>query len=264
MPLPLFAIAAGVTALANGAKAISGASQTAKGKKLQKSLVRPEYQIEEEYYNNQSMAQSLAGQGMTSESKDLFSKQSERGLSYGMDTALQTGGGLNSIAELYDAYNQSNLKMAAEDSQLRISNIKNLMEQNTALAAQKTNKWAIDKYEPYKDKAKAAAEAIAAGNATMWNGISGVAGAASTFAQGQAYKERTDAMSGLAGGSPQLAAAAPSQAEFGLQGLINQNQQQSSSAVMQSFMQGLPASQPDPMAAFLENLQRGRIFNPKI
>lgn len=260
MPLPLLAIAAGATFLANGAKAISGASGAAQGRKLQKSLVRPEYKIEEEYFNNQRLGQQLAGQGMTAQSKGYFAQQAERGLSYGMDTALRGGGGLNSISELYDSYNQANLKMAAEDSQLRIGNIKALMEQNTALAAQKTNKWAIDKYEPYKDKARAAAEAIAAGNATMWSGISGMTGAVSSYAQSKAYQDGSGTGSGV-GAGPQLAAAAPSS---GLQELIAQGQQHSSQAVMQGFVQGQPAVDQDPMAAFLEKVQRGRIFNSKI
>lgn len=207
MPLPLLAIAAGASILTNGAKTIKGAMDASAGKKLQESLIRPKYSIQDEYYNNVGIAENLAQSGLTQESKDFYSDRAEQGLTYGVDATLRGGGGVNSIASLYNTFNEDNARIAAEDSQLKISNIKSLMEQNSALAGQKTYKWAIDEYEPYKDNSKAAASAIASGNASMWNGLSGMTAALSSYAQGKTYSGAIGDTGSAPSGSPGVPAA---------------------------------------------------------
>lgn len=188
MPLPFLAIAAGAQILGSGYKTIKGFSDLAKANKAGENLVRPKYNIEDEYYNNVGLAENMAQSGLTQESKDYYGELATRGLGSSADAILRAGGNANSLQSVYDTYLQGNERIAAEDSQLQNNNIKYLIDQNGVLAGQKTQQWALNEYEPYKDQAKAIAEAKAAAQGRIDSGISGITGAASTFATSQAYK----------------------------------------------------------------------------
>lgn len=174
MALPLLA-GLGVSLLSNGIKAISGWNQLKDAREIAKNAVRPQYNIEDEYYDNVDIAGNLAQSGLTQESKDFYSTQADRGLSSSLDALMATGGGINSVSKAYDTYLQGNNRIASEDADRRIANIKNLMDQKSILAGQKTQQWAINEYEPYKDKMRAATQGAESGRQNIFNGISGVA-----------------------------------------------------------------------------------------
>lgn len=164
------------------AKVISGIGQASKGRKLLASAKRPEYKIQDEYYDNRNLAARSAQTGYAQGSKDFFVDQADRGLTSGIDAVLQGGGTVNNISRLYDNYNQANRRFAAEDTQLRDAKLKSFLDANTALAGQETQKWAIDKYEPYKDTVRQANQMINGGTQNAWNGASTVASTASAAA----------------------------------------------------------------------------------
>ncbi len=172
MAIPLLAAAGLLTSGITGiGKAIFGADQIADGREALNNAVRPEYNIQDEYYKNVSIGENQAQTGFNQASKDYYSTQSERGLQSGIDATLRGGGGVNAIAELYDRYNEGNRRVAAEDDQLRFTKINNLMQLNKDLAGQKTYKWAIDEYEPYKDLVRRANAGIASGTQNVFSGL---------------------------------------------------------------------------------------------
>src|ERR1700761_2569855 len=136
-----FTAAALVTAGIGAYKLIKGASDSADAKKRAKYNIRPSYDISPEYFQNQGIASSLAQGGLPDSSKNFYETNAERGLGSSLGASLQTGGGVNSIGNLYDQFDQNNRAIASQDAQMKIDNIKNLMAADNALAAQKTQKW---------------------------------------------------------------------------------------------------------------------------
>jgi hypothetical protein len=171
MAFPLLAAGLGLQGLIGIGKAIVGADQISDGKEELSKLVRPEYTIQDEYFQNQSISQNLAQQGLPEEAMQYFTTQADRGFTAGLDVALRGGASPNSIANLYDSYNQANNRIAVEDANMRLSNIRNLMEANRVLAGQKTQKWAIDEYEPYKDAVRGASQTINNGYNNLFGGL---------------------------------------------------------------------------------------------
>lgn len=180
-------IAQGVAGLAQAGVGIGHGN---KADELRKA-VRPQYSIEDEYYDNVDIASYLAQSGLTQGSKDYYGNAADRGLSRFTDVALQTGGGLNQFSNLYDTYLQNQYKIAAEDSQLQTQNIQNLLQQNINLAGQKTMQWSINELEPYKDTMKAAAAAEDASSKNIWGGVNSVIGAGAAAATAASQNRAT-------------------------------------------------------------------------
>lgn len=174
MPIPLLLIGAGIMAAAGAAKAIHGANQAKQGRRMAANNKRPTFDIQQEYFDNQSLAQNMAQRGLSEASMNFYTNNANRGLTTATDTALQLGGGINSVSQAFDQYNQSLAGIAAADAEMRNQNIRYLMEANNQIAGQKTQKWALDKYEPYKDTARTAAAMQKIGTENIFSGISQV------------------------------------------------------------------------------------------
>lgn len=187
MPIPLIAAAAilgGVTGLA---KSGFGISQIIKGNKLEDENVRPTYEIQDEYFANRGIAASRAQYGLAPEAMQFYQNQASRGLSASIDANLQGGGNANNIAGAIDNYYQNLYGVAAKSSEMQNNNIKYFIERNLDVAGQKTQKWAIDKYEPYKDTARAAAESKDGGIKNLFGGAGETLGALSSYATATNY-----------------------------------------------------------------------------
>lgn len=181
MAIPLVA-GLGISLLSNAIKGVSSWGQLQDARELAANTTRPQYDIEDEYYDNVDIAGNLAQSGLTQEAKDFYGGQADRGLSSSLDALMATGGGINSISKAYDTYLQGNNRIAVEDSERRIANIRSLMDQNSVLAGQKTQQWAINEYEPYKDTMRAAAQSAEAGRQGLFSAASGVASGLANYA----------------------------------------------------------------------------------
>ena len=182
MPLPfILGASLALQGAAGVGQIIKGIGQDNEAERL-RNTPRPQYSIQNEYYDNVDIASYLAQQGLTQESKNYYDNAANRGLSRATDVSLQTGGGINSFANIYDTYLQGQYKVAAEDSQLQTQNYQNLIQQNLNLAGQETMKWSINELEPYKDRMKAAAAAADASAKNIFGGINSVIGAGATAA----------------------------------------------------------------------------------
>jgi hypothetical protein len=187
MPIPLLAIGAGIVAAAGLAKSYVGARQANQAAKLAAANSRPNFDISKEYYTNQQLAQNQAQSGLGQESLDYYTNQAARGLTNSTDALLQTGAGANSIAGLYDRYQSGIGGIAAADAQAKRQNINNLMARNADIAGQESMQWSLNKYEPYKDTALAAAALKKQGTENIFSGIQQVGGAVTSYGNTQNY-----------------------------------------------------------------------------
>jgi hypothetical protein len=177
MPLPLLAIGVGLMAAAGAAKTVHGISQERRAARMAEKNKRPGYKIEDEYYDNLRLANTMAQGGLGAPALSYYTSNAERGLSASTDAMLRAGGSPNSILGAYDMFNRNLGAIAATDSQLRAQNIRYFMDRNNDVAQQKTMRWSLNEYEPYKDIARTATALRATGTENMFNGISQIGGA---------------------------------------------------------------------------------------
>lgn len=187
----VLAAAAAVTAGIGIYKTVKGANDSADAKRRAKYNIAPTYDISPEYFKNQGIAANQAQSGLPQSTKDYYETNAERGLGSSLSAMLQTGGGVNSIGDLYDKFDQNNRALASADAQQKIANIRNLMDANNAVADQKTQKWVLDKYQPYLNNAKSIAAEKAQGSGEVNDGLNTVSGAISSYAGANAKQEDT-------------------------------------------------------------------------
>jgi hypothetical protein len=180
----LIGASAAVTAGLGAYKAIKGSSQVADARNRAKLNIRPSFPIQQQYYDNDNLAASMASTGLTDAESNYYNTNAERGLSAGIGASLQTGQGPNSVGSLYDSFLRGQGSLAATGDQFRTQKLQTLMQANKDLADQETNQWALNKYEPFKDEAKAIAGEKTAGQQQANDGLNTVAGAVSSFAGG--------------------------------------------------------------------------------
>lgn len=185
MPLTAGLVIGGISALG---KIGTGIGQLSDAKKKSKNNIRPTFDIQQEYFDNRDIAAERAQHGFGEESLDFYSDQAGRGLSTSLSSLLQGGGGINSVQGVLDTYQQGIRSVAAQDAQLQNENIRYFIDRNADVAKQKVQKWVIDKYEPFKDTAAAAAQERAAGFQNISTGLGEATATASSFATGNLYE----------------------------------------------------------------------------
>lgn len=178
----VIAAAAATTAGLGIYKTIKGNSQIADARRRAKLNIRPDYPIAQQYYDNQNLAASQAQTGLSDAERNYYNTNSQRGFSTGLGAALQTGQGPNAAGSLYDSFLRGQGQIANTSDQLRTQKLATLMQANNALADQETQKWALDKYEPFKDEAKAISGQKTAGQQQVNDGLNTIAGAVSSYA----------------------------------------------------------------------------------
>lgn len=160
-----------IAMLAGGAvQTVSGLFGQGKAKKLA-SEVRPEYQMAQGIIDNQALTESMASQGLSDASLQLYTTNAQRGLTRGVDAILRGGGNVNMISDLQQGYDDGLSQLAVADEQARFRNINNYLSANTALAAEQDKAWQINKYAPWADKQKLAAEMKANADKNVMGGI---------------------------------------------------------------------------------------------
>lgn len=175
--MPAAAVPALIGGLVSAGQAISGASQLQKDKAELKRLTPAFYKVQDEYFRNERQAAGLAGQGMTAGAKDFYSDMAGAGLGASISAAFQGNSDPSVISKIFDSYNNSIRKVATDDSEMQINNIKYYQQVGKDLAGQKTQQWAINEYQPYQNKLKELTQRISADKQNIWNGVQGMIGA---------------------------------------------------------------------------------------
>jgi hypothetical protein len=193
MPITASLVIGGISAVG---KIAGGFAQTAHAKKLAKNNIRPTFDIQKEYFENRDIAANMAQRGLSDQALSFYGDQAGRGLSASAAATLQGGGGINALQGQLDTYQQGIRSIAAQDAELQNNNIKFFTDRNADLAKQKVQKWVIDKYEPFKDTAKAAAQERAAGLQNINTGVSEGLGVVSNAAMAGLNKDLLQGASG--------------------------------------------------------------------
>lgn len=176
---------------AGSTMAISGGYDLTKANKLEKKLgKRPLYVIPEPTIKNTYIAENRAQQGLSDASLQVYTQNADRGLSSSLDAILKSGGGVNSVSDLYSGYNDSLSKIALMDDQARFQNQQLLMAQNSLMADELDKQWQLNIFAPWSDEKQRIAELRALGNAKKMGGASVMAGASGGNGYNQPRSER--------------------------------------------------------------------------
>jgi hypothetical protein len=153
------AIAAGAGAAAKG---ISGASQTAKGKKALRNAKDPGYKIPEEFQTNLSQAENMARVGLPSQEYNLASTNIQRGTQAGLRQLGRMSNPFAGIASLQRGQSDAFARLDASNAAARRQNMLQAMGARRELAGQKL---AQQQYaqQGYFDKVNQANALIGAG-----------------------------------------------------------------------------------------------------
>ena len=164
---------------------LEGKLDKRKAMKAEKALGnRPVYSIPEPTLKNQFMAENLAQQGLSDESQMMYSQRADRGLSESMDALLKVGGGINSVSDLYSAYQDKNVELASLNDQIKFRNQQVLANQNSQMADELDKQWSLNIFDPWKDEKQQIAEMRALAENKVSAGRSMVAQSGATMAGG--------------------------------------------------------------------------------
>lgn len=168
MPVAIPLIIAGAAALAKTGFSLA---QHAAAEKDDANNKLPPYNIPQEWFNNDNLAAAQAQYGLSVPSQDYYTDQASRGLSSGLDAVLKGGGNVNTVADLMDTYDTGLNKIASEDNELRNANLDRYIQANGNLGNERDKAYAINEYEPYKNRkiADTAKEGV-----SMQNAMSGL------------------------------------------------------------------------------------------
>lgn len=185
-----------------------------------KANVMPKYNIPQTEWDNLSLSENRAGQGMSSSAKQAYTQNADRGLSSTIAGVLAGGGDVNTIGSAYDSYLNNTGNMAIYDDKTKLQNLMSLIQSRERISNDLDKQYQINERAPWADKAQALAQQQAAGNQTMWNGVNTALGGLAGFAQGMGQNK---AIAGIFGGSGNGGASdMPAGGAFGL-GMNNPN-----------------------------------------
>lgn len=162
-------------------KIFQGAKAKKEAKRNAARLQQPNYQVQNEYFQNRNIAEANATQGYTGAARDYLTNQNNQGLGSGITAITSSGGSSNDIAKLYSAYLRSTNQTAAQDSQMQLGNIERYREANTAVAGQRNIGWSLNERQPYETKRKEFRQDAAIADANINEGMNTVGGAISAY-----------------------------------------------------------------------------------
>lgn len=193
---PLTIAALGTQALTGIVDVGTGLLQEGRAKKLAQANKRPFYNIPGGITDNTWAATSRASQGLSDQAKSLYTEQSDRGLTAGIDAITSGGGSVNNIADLYAKRDNGISNMALIDEGMRAANMKNLYDANTQQSEYADKEWQVNDWGPFADKAQAAAAIREKGATAIEQGKNAITGAFSNVATANQYQKNIDTVYG--------------------------------------------------------------------
>lgn len=183
-------VAAVVAGVGTGFGIYSDLHAKNQAKKDQKRLMAEQqaYQTPDGFQQNKDLASYMSQYGLDEQSLQFYKSQNERNLANANQTALELGGGINTINQNYESSIRGLGDLALKNSMMKADNLKLLMEQTSAMAGQDQMNWAIN-YKAWKDKMNLANNQINASNQSLANNVSNLgsilANSLSTYKSGQ-------------------------------------------------------------------------------
>jgi|SRR6185312_6975086 len=174
-------ISAGAGIIEGGIQLFDALKNEKKDKAALANIKDPFYRIQDEFLQNRNIAEDQAQGGLPTATKDYLTSESQRGLGAGVSGILQGGGNVNDINKLFDTYNKSIDRTAAEDAEMHQKNIDYFIGQNTNLAGEKIKQFTLNQYLPTQEKKKQLSENIAADKANVFGGANTAIGSTSAL-----------------------------------------------------------------------------------
>lgn len=154
-------------------QSLIGLGQALHGASQKRKLVRPEYEIQQEFEQNVSLAQGVKNRGMDATSMGLAKQQINRGAMLGLQQLSNRRGSTAGVAAIARNMQDAGLNLAARDASMKqqnfITGTQMEMGANSALAGQKIQQWDWNKRSKYVTAMNEANAKIAAG----WGNIMG-------------------------------------------------------------------------------------------
>lgn len=186
VPLAIAAIGAGAQSAIGLAQLGQSIAQNAQAKKLSRKLIRPDYEIPQEYRDNLSLAESFAGQGMSDAAMEVYKTNANNTLTSSIDAILRGGGSVNNVADLYDTSEDNFASLAAIEDELRLKRQQIYMDANENVGNQEVTRFQVNEYAPYQDQKQLIAQLRGQANDNKWKGLNTVGQAVGNFAMSSA------------------------------------------------------------------------------
>lgn len=158
------AVSAGI----GGYQMIKGMSDSKKLQDQMNANVMPKYNIPQEEFDSQRLAQSMASQGMSSASREAYNQEAQAGLGGSIEALERTGAAPGTLNTAYAGYNTGQRNLAIYDDQARLSHLGELYNRNDRISAERDKQWQLNQYAPWANRAQSLAQQIA-GAKTMEN-----------------------------------------------------------------------------------------------
>lgn len=168
---PLTMASLGIQGVTGLISTVNGLFQKARANRLAKLNVRPVYNIPGEIKTNQQMAQQMSKQGMSSQQYGQQTQAIGRNANAALSNAQDRRGGLAAIGAIQQNSNDANLNLNVQDNNMRLNNIRNLMQQNSTMAQFKDKAFAWNKQAKFQENAAAIRALQGAGNANIDTGL---------------------------------------------------------------------------------------------
>lgn len=175
-------------ALIGGAAALAnigiGIGQRAKAKRLQKRLVRPEMQVQQEFVDNAAEAENMARVGMNQQQYNNALNNIRKNSTAGLRQLGRMGkpGGLASMVR---AQNDATIGLDVKDAEMRRMNKLNSFQHKSILGGQKQAAWNWNKRDAYGEKLAEVQALKGAGMQNVGNGVNSAANLGMIMSQGR-------------------------------------------------------------------------------
>jgi len=185
-----------IGAIADKAKAIPatalGLAQTVTGlinsKKTKREAARlaasrPKLEASPYLDDQLSLAQSELSNGMSGAAENAYEQGLSRDVSSSLDAILKSGGDVNNVAEIFDRSAVGRQRLSLMKENLRLSQINNLVNAQSAAENQRKEMFEFNQYRPWADASQANAAARQKSQDMIWGGLQTVASGAMSAGQ---------------------------------------------------------------------------------
>ncbi len=197
-------IAAGISAVPQLFKGISGLFQAGKGNRLRKSLVRPTEVVNPLYQQNVALAEQMGRTGLPQQQYNNALNNINRNQA---GVLRRFGGSNQSLASILRGSNDATMNLDAQDAQARLGNQRFAFGQRGILAQMQDKAWNYNNVQKYDENMNYANSLIGAGKQNQNSALDGI----STIAQN--YMAGEQGGGGQGGG--QVQSSAPSNGMYG-------------------------------------------------
>jgi hypothetical protein len=182
MPIPALAIPAAIGV----AQSVTGLIKGGKAKKEAARLAATRPKLEASPYldDQLSLAQSELSSGMSGAAESAYEQGLSRDTSSSLDAILKGGGDVNNVAEIFDRSAVGRQRLALMKENLRLSQINNLVNAQTASENQRQQMFQFNEWAPWSDAAQANAKARQGAENMIWGGLQTAGGAIAGQMQG--------------------------------------------------------------------------------